>query len=71
MKYPENTKFNVRLETVNSGILTEFKGIRLEALLKWLKYGENSIDVNIIKGNELLLNHTNSRSVNKNTNDRL
>ena len=32
MKFKEETKFNIRLETVAGGIRTEFKGIKLNTL---------------------------------------
>jgi hypothetical protein len=71
MKFKEETKFNVRLETVAGGVRTEFKGIKLNTLLKWLKTAETAIEVNINKGNDLLLHHTNSKTININPNDKL
>ena len=64
MKFREETKFNVRLETVAGGIRTEFKGIKLDTLLKWLRTAQTAIEVNINKGNDLLLHHTSSKTIN-------
>jgi hypothetical protein len=70
MKFRENTKFNVRLETTNSGMITDFNGITLGTLLKWLKTAETNIETNFNNGQDLWIKHTNSRSININPNDK-
>lgn len=67
-------KFDLLIKDRNTGSLTKFKGVELNALLRWLnkfKF-ESAIESNFIEGNKLhFLKHTNSQTTRILPNDNL
>lgn len=61
----ENTLFDISFREVNTDLLTKFKAVKLETLLKYLKKAEAGFETNIADGNWTSLNHTNKKMASK------
>jgi hypothetical protein len=61
----ENTKFDISFREVNTDLLTKFKAVKLETLLKYLKKADAGFETNIADGNWTSLSHTNKKIASK------
>ena len=67
----DSRKYDVRLKELSTGNITDLNRVTVNALVKYLKGAEVDIKKNEADGNLIYVSHTNSRTVNKNTNDNL
>ena len=67
----DSRKYDVRLKELSTGNITDLNRVTINSLVKYLKGTEVDIKKNEADGNLIYVSHTNSRTVNKNTNDNL
>jgi hypothetical protein len=67
----DSRKYDVRLKELSTGNITDLNRVTINSLVKYLKGTEVDIKKNEADGNLIYVSHTNSRTVNKNTNDKI
>jgi hypothetical protein len=61
----QNTKFDISFREVNTDLLTKFKNVKLETLLKYLKKADAGFETNIADGHFMNLSHSNKKMASK------